>query len=122
MYCPQCRTEYLQGVIICPDCDSRLVTTLVPESVVEAEYTELVTVFSTASPNAYLVAKSLMESADIDYYAKGDVSSDLIVGKLGFNVAVGAYEIQVRPEDEEPAREILADMDKEVEELPEDGE
>lgn len=122
MYCPQCRAEYTEGVIICPDCDCRLVTVLQPETKVEAEYTELVTVFSTASPNQLIVAKSLMEAADIEYYAKADGSADVVVGRLGFNPALGAYEIQVRPEDEEAAREILADMDKDAPELPEEEE
>jgi hypothetical protein len=119
MFCPQCRSEYAPGVKTCSDCNVKLVETL-PDVVPEQEYTDLVTVFATSSNAELLVAKSLMEAADIDYYAKGDRSADVIVGKLGFNPALGAYEIQVRPEDEDMARDILSEMDKDADPLGED--
>ena len=50
-----------------------------------------------------------MEAAEIAFYVKGDQLAD-ITGRLGFNPAVGDYEVQVREEDAAVAREILATL------------
>lgn len=121
MFCPKCQYEFKSGVTTCPECDVQLIEKL-PEPPAGPEYIDLITVFATSSHAELLVAKSLMEGAEIDYYAKGDRSADVIVGKLGFNPVMGAYEIQVRPEDEEMARDILSEMDKDAEPLVEEGE
>ena len=73
---------------------------------------EPVTVLSTGDPALLAVAKSLLEEAGIPFFAKGEAIQDLVgLGRLaGFNPAVGAVELQVRPEDAEDARARLRDL------------
>jgi hypothetical protein len=123
MFCPKCQYEFKSGITTCPECNVKLVDKLPdPPAEEEQEYIDLITVFTTSSNAELLVAKSLMEAAEVEYFAKGDKLADLIGGKLGFNPALGAYEIQVRPDDEEMARDILSEMDKDAEPLMGDGD
>lgn len=115
MFCPQCRMEYRPEITRCPDCEVGLVSTLPAESAGPAEgdepipgYGDLVTVFRTSNYANLLIARSLLESADIPFWSKGDSLSSLFFS--------GA--LMVTPEDESEAREILA----ELENLEEPGE
>jgi hypothetical protein len=115
MFCPQCRMEYRPEITKCPDCEVDLVIVLPAENAGPAdgeepipEYDDLVTVFRTNNYANLLIARSLLESADVSFWTKGDSLSSLFFS--------GA--IMVRPEDESEAREILA----ELENLEEPGE
>ena len=68
-----------------------------------------VTVLATGDPALLAVAKSLLEDADIPFFAKGEAIQDLVgLGRLaGFNPAVGPVELQVAPENADEARELL---------------
>jgi len=109
MFCPKCRYEYREGIAECPDCAVKLIDKLSPEP--EPQYQELITVLATSDQAELLMAKALLEDAEIDFFAKGDGIVDLFgAGRLGFNPVVGALEIQVRPEDVEDAKVILFDL------------
>ncbi len=102
MFCPSCRTEYVEGVTECADCGVKLVASLPPEP--GPEYTDLVTVFTTTDQSKLMVAKSLLEGSHIKYFAKGEAISDLFsAGRIGFNPITGAVELQVLPRDEKRA-------------------
>jgi len=69
----------------------------------------IVTVLATHDYAELLVAKSLLEGAEIPYYAKGEMVQNLLGGHLwgGPNVAMGFVEIQVPAAFEEEARMLL---------------
>jgi len=71
-----------------------------------------VTVLATGDPALLAVAKSLLEEADIPFYAKGEGEQDLVGGGRlgGFNPAVGPVELQVPPENADEARALLRDL------------
>jgi hypothetical protein len=72
-----------------------------------------VTVLESGDPAVLLVAESLLEGAEIVYFAKGEGAQDLFgAGRLGtgFNPGVGAIQLQVPAEDAEAARELLRDL------------
>ena len=71
-----------------------------------------VTVLSTGDPALLAVAKSLLEEADIEFFAKGEAVQDLVGGGRlgGFNPAVGPVELQVAPEHADEARALLRDL------------
>ncbi len=72
-----------------------------------------VTVLETADPAVLLIAKSLLEQADMLYFAKGEGAQDLFgAGRLGtgFNPGVGAIQLQVAADDADEARELLGDL------------
>ena len=74
-----------------------------------------VTVFETSDPGVLAVVKSLLEDADIPYYASGEHFQSLFPG--GFNAFAGPVRIEVSPDDARGARERLAPLDSE----PSDG-
>ncbi len=112
MICPKCGADFLDNQPVCPECgeveDSS--TTEKPDPNLE-----LVTVFTTGDPADVVVAKSLLDDAGIEYFAKDEGVQDVFgAGRIGsgFNVMAGQVEIQVRPEDEESARQLLLDLDE----------
>lgn len=77
------------------------------------ESREPVTVLETSDPALLAVAKSLLEDADIPYFAKGESVQDLFgLGRFGtgFSPIVGPVELQVSPEDAADARARLLDL------------
>lgn len=77
----------------------------------EREYVECVTVLSARSEEEIMVVQSLLGSAGIPCYAKGQLIQDLFAwGRLGagYSLATGPVEIQVRAEHADAARRILA--------------
>ena len=109
MYCPKCRVKYKNDISLCPDCGELLVESLPPAN--KPDYHGMVVVYTTSDQSKILIAKSLLEDADIKFFASGDGIMDLFgAGRLGFNPIVGAIDFKVKPEDEEEAKEILAGL------------
>ena len=72
-----------------------------------------VTVLETADQGLLAVAKSLLEEADIPFFAKGEGIQDLIGGgRIGaFNILAGPVQLQVPADDADEARELLKQLD-----------
>jgi hypothetical protein len=99
MFCPNCRTEYIEGITVCADCGAELVASLTPES----HESELVAVLETRDLAIVALAKSILDEAGIEYVAKGELPME--------QLAVGPMEIQVDKNDAEQARNLLADLE-----------
>ena len=117
MFCPKCRDEFVAGIKECPDCAVPLVEVLLPEKNQDYEtvYVELVTVMETGDPGLIMVAKSILEEADIKYYAKGEGVQHLFgAGTFGsgFNPLTGPVQIQVSREDFAEALELLKELEE----------
>ena len=88
---------------------------------------ELSTVLMTSDVGMIAVAKSLLESSGIRYYAKGELLQNVFgLGWIpGVNPTFGSIELQVAPEDEasalEALRELLADRGEPAEEVDDDS-
>ena len=87
---------------------------------------KLVTVFKSGHEALIAVAKSMLDEAEIKYLIKNEGVQDLLglgVFGTGFNPLTGPMQIQVLPEDEETAREILKDVEASegIDEEPEDN-
>lgn len=100
MFCPECEAEYVEGVHGCPDCRVPLVTELPPQP--QLEYVEYVTVLKTGNPIVLAMVKSILTSAGIRHYVKGEVLQDLF--------RVGTAEIQVGRDDEAKAKDLLREL------------
>jgi putative signal transducing protein len=72
-----------------------------------------VTVLETSDQGLIAVAKSLLEEADIPFFAKGEGIQDLIGGgRIGaFNILAGPIQLQVSADDADEARELLKTLD-----------
>jgi hypothetical protein len=72
-----------------------------------------VTVLRSGDPGLLAVAKSLLESEGIEYFARGEGVQDLFAwGRFGtgFSPVTGPVELQVPGEDAQRAIELLADL------------
>lgn len=79
----------------------------------DSEFVELVTIVESADPALLMVMKSVLDGAEIEYYAKGEQLQNLFgAGQIGigFNPIIGPVRIQVRGEDAERSRTLLRDF------------
>ncbi len=79
----------------------------------EEELVPPVTVLETGDPALLAVAKSLLEDAGIEYFAKGEGVQDLFAwGRFGtgFNPIIGPVQLQVAADEADEARERLKDL------------
>ena len=78
-----------------------------------SEPLEPVTVLATGDPGLMAIAKSILQSAEVLFATRGEGIQDIIgFGRMagGFNPLTGPMELQVRAEDAEDARLLLADL------------
>lgn len=74
---------------------------------------KVVTVLATGNHGVIAIAKSILDDAGIEYYAKNEQTEDLIglgVFGTGYNAVIGPIEIQVLEENEEEAKNLLKDI------------
>ena len=74
---------------------------------------DFVTVFESGNPALIALAKSLLDSAGIEFSAKGDALQDLLgLGRFpgGTNLLTGPVVFQVGPADAEKAESLLRDL------------
>jgi len=116
MYCPECSGEYREGFTHCADCDVDLVESL--PSPGGAPDGELVTVLETSDPAELAFVESLLRSAGVPFFTRGDhLQSLFALGAIGgYNAVAGPVSIQVSEEHAEAAAQILEEaMPDEVE-------
>lgn len=75
--------------------------------------TDPITVLESGDPALLAVAKSLLEAASIQYFAKGEGVQDLFGGGrfgTGFSPFTGPIQLQVAADDAEEAKALLRDL------------
>ena len=103
MFCPNCRTEYRSGFTVCADCGVSLVSELPPKPHDESDLPgELVTVFESYNHPDIAIARSILDDAGIGYLSN-DLAEAYPVAPVSF---------QVKPDDAEEAKALLADLAK----------
>jgi len=121
MFCPKCGAEYTTDATECVDCLVPLVQQPVARKPPPGDPgVELVTVFESANPALIALAKSLLDSAEIEFATKGDAVQDLFGwGRFpgGVNLLTGPVAFMVRAEDAKEAGSLLTDLQQ-----PEQGE
>jgi len=110
-YCPECRGEFRDEIILCSDCEVPLVAewALVRDDPVH-DHNPPVTVLETGDVTALAVAKSLLEEAEIPCAVWNERAIEVFPGSDGGSVLRdrhGNAELQVPSAYADQAREIL---------------
>jgi hypothetical protein len=126
MICPKCKAEYREGYTVCAECQVPLVEQL-SEADTEGPEPGLqpVTIMETADPAYLLAVQSVLEEAGIEYFPRGELVQDPFGGGSMapvFDTVAGPVEIQVRPEDAETARALIANLNEVPQNLTEAAE
>lgn len=113
MFCPQCESEYVEGISDCPVCGVALVDELQTPADPEHEFSaaEPVIVFSSYDAGLVAIAKSILQSSEITYGVVGEEVQDLFgYGRFpaGGNVFIGPIKLLVAAEDAPDATELLS--------------
>jgi putative signal transducing protein len=103
MSCPRCGVEHADDTGECPSDDTATTRTAPPD------WVDFVTVMTTRDLSELAVAKSVLESAGIPFFARNEGVENLL--------SVGPVELQVRPELAGEAATLLRELDE-----PEDEE
>lgn len=109
MKCPNCGHELSESAERCTACNAELVRDEAVEPADEP-MPDLVTVLESKDPTLWPVVKALLEAEGIECCVENEHMQDLIgLGRFGtgFNPIVGPVYLQVAPEDEAAARELI---------------
>jgi hypothetical protein len=102
MFCPQCKSEYRDGITECADCKVPLITSLPPEADhSEGSYVRILATYNAAD---IAIVKSLLDDAEIDYYFSGESFNDV-------SPLIQPAILYVYDEQQEEAREALRGVD-----------
>jgi len=70
MFCPECKSEFIEGIKTCPDCKVYLVQALPAES--KPEFVDFAEVLATYNPADIAFLKSILDAEEIVYFFKGE--------------------------------------------------
>lgn len=111
MFCPECKSEYREGVTKCIDCDVPLMRELPAEEpeVPPVNWEDLVPVLKSYDEAELLMVRSLLEAAGIPAYMSGEAMTDIAADHLfgSPNFAGGPAELRVPADRAEDAKEVL---------------
>ncbi|HVN22744.1 MAG TPA: DUF2007 domain-containing protein [Syntrophorhabdales bacterium] len=120
MFCPKCRTEYVEGISVCADCGVPLIAQL-NEDDKSSEWVELEEILATFNAGDIALIKSILDGEGITYSFFGEE----------FNYVqplIQPAKLMVPKDQAERAREVLKDLNlehaltKDVHEYTEDSE
>ena len=100
MFCPLCRSEYVEGVKECADCRVPLVAVL-PEPLTPPLYAEILRTYNQGD---IALIRSILDGAEIDYFFRDEL----------FNLELPLIQparLCVREDQADVARELLEGLD-----------
>jgi len=109
LYCPKCKAEYSRDIIQCAACKVSLVDSLT--SAIEPE-NEPIELFKTQDIALLMVVKSVLESAGIRFWVRGEEGLRLFPMSFSggfFNATAYGAVVLVRREDLHDASKLLAE-------------
>ena len=101
MFCPQCRSEYVEGITECAECQVSLVEELPLEEI--PEYDELVVIRTYVTDDEIELAKSLLAANGIEAMIASDTAAGLAFA--------GGARLLVHKDDMEKAETVFNDLE-----------
>ena len=108
MYCPECRSEYVEGVNECVDCQVALVAELPPLEEEEYDYEHFVTFKTFLSRPEAELAHSVLDANGIEAF----ISSDDAGGSRPELAFLRGVKVLVHQNDLQKAEELFAELPK----------
>ena len=105
MICPECKAEYREGYTKCADCEVELVDTIALENEEPSKPEEIIfeTVMTSFNQGEIALAKSLLESNNIQCFVQGESFNSLFRTSIPVSIKVpGEYSNQ--------AKEVLKEL------------
>jgi hypothetical protein len=96
MFCPECRSEYIDGITVCTECNIPLVESIPAEP----EMYTFVKILSTFNLADIAVIKSMLDDGEITYYFIGENFNQI-------DQLVQPARLFVREDQADEAREVL---------------
>ena len=78
MFCPKCKSEFVEGILRCPDCDTDLVVQPppkippLPDNTDWSEYEDWVLVYYPSGAQELALLKMVLEREEIPYFIGND--------------------------------------------------
>ncbi len=111
MFCPNCKAEYMEGILRCAECDVDLVFELPAEPDQIPEYVDWVNIISFADKYEADLAQGLLEANDIEAVTLSDDCGSVYPSMT----YVHGIRLMVKNEDVELAKEVLTDAEYKLE-------
>ncbi len=106
MFCPKCRSEYVDGMTECVDCKVLLVGELPPEEVVEYDYENFVTLRTYLNRAEAELDHSVLEANQIEAF----ISSDDAGGSRPELSFLRGVKLLIHQKDVERAEKLFKDL------------
>lgn len=107
MFCPKCKSEYIENREECPRCHMKLVKKLNEEKKNGETNIKILTAFSSMNLVDIARVKCILEEENIDYFTKEQGMGSLYGAG---NLAFGTVEILVREADIEKVETLLKEI------------
>ena len=90
MICPKCKAEYREGYTKCADCEVELVDKIISEDGESSELEEIIfeTVMTSFNQGEIALAKSLLESNNIQCFVQGESFNSLLTTPIPVSIKV----------------------------------
>ena len=82
-YCPNCRSEYKEGIVRCVDCGAALVPGSPPLEEAKPSYEELVLIYDSSNAVEVDVMRAALEVAGIPVWETGDMAKSVYMFSAG---------------------------------------
>jgi hypothetical protein len=106
MFCPKCQTEYIEGILLCPECEAALVPELMSEDDVSPRWVDSEEILRTFNAGDIAIIKSILDGEGVEYYFLGEAFNYI-------EPLAQPPRLMVRKDQVNQAREVLQDLELE---------
>lgn len=101
MFCPKCKSEFVDGIKECPDCMLGLIEELTPDpKPVKPEFLDYSEILANPSPADVAILKLILDSKGIDFFIQGENAQ----------ISFATPTLMVRIDQVEIAKELIKDL------------
>ena len=101
MFCPKCKSEFVDGINKCPECRVGLLEELPPDpKPPKSEFTDYAEIFVNPSPADVAILKLILDSKEINFFIEGENAQ----------ISFATPKLMVRTDQVEMAKELIKDL------------